>query len=69
MTTVLSCKDLGLLVQAARKSQKLTQKNLAALCGFGERFILDLEKGKSTCAIDKALEVARMLGINLITKK
>lgn len=65
---IKSCQDLGNLVREARKSQNLTQKQLAALCGSGERFIVDLEKGKPTCAIDKALEVAYMLGINLTTK-
>lgn len=68
MTPILSCKDLATLIQQARKSQNFTQKQLAAICGVGERFIVDLEKGKATCAIDKALKVAAMLGIKLIAK-
>ncbi len=55
-------------MRETRKSQNLTQKQLAALCGCGERFIIDLEKGKPTCTIDKALEVAYMLGIKLTTE-
>ncbi|MES2962054.1 MAG: helix-turn-helix domain-containing protein [Pseudomonadota bacterium] len=65
MMLIQSCQDLGALIQQARKSQNFTQKQLAALCGVGERFIIDLEKGKSTCAIDKALGIAKMLGIKL----
>ncbi len=68
MMPIKSCKDLGNLVRETRKSQNLTQKQLAALCGCGERFIIDLEKGKPTCTIDKALEVAYMLGIKLTTE-
>ncbi len=68
MTPISSCEDLGKLIQQTRKSQNLTQKQLAALCGVGERFIVDLEKGKATCAIDKALKIAQMLGVTLISK-
>ncbi len=68
MAPIHSCKDLGGLVQQARKLQNLTQRELAALSGVGVRFIVDLEKGKPTCSIDKALEVAGALGIKLITK-
>ncbi len=65
MAAILSCEDLGKLVQQARKSQNFTQKQLAAICGVGERFIIDLEKGKPTCAIDKALSIATSLGIKI----
>ncbi len=68
MTMITSCQDLGILVQKARKSQNFTQRQLAALCGVGERFIIDLEKGKATCAIDKALTVATSLGIKITAK-
>jgi hypothetical protein len=33
--------------------------------GTGLRFIIDLEKGKTTCQLGKALEIARTLGLNL----
>jgi len=59
---------LGALIITARTSQNLTQKQLAALCGTGERFIVDLEKGKATCSIDKALTVATILGIKITAK-
>ncbi|NBV06253.1 MAG: transcriptional regulator [Proteobacteria bacterium] len=68
MTEILSCKDLGKLIQDSRKSQNFTQKQLAAICGVGERFIVDLEKGKPTCSINKALKIAQSLGIKIIAK-
>lgn len=69
MTQIISSEILGSLVQQARKSQNLTQTQLAASCGVGVRFIVDLEKGKPTCALDKSLKVVQMLGIKLITNK
>jgi HTH-type transcriptional regulator/antitoxin HipB len=68
MTPIKLCKDLGTLILEARTSQNLTQKQLAALCSTGERFIIDLEKGKATCSIDKALTVATTLGIKITAK-
>lgn len=37
-------------------------------CGTGLRFIVDLEKGKSTCQIGKALQVLQALGLASETK-
>lgn len=69
MTQIISSEILGNLIQQARKSQNLTQSQLAASCGVGVRFIVDLEKGKPTCALNKSLKVAQMLGLKLITNK
>ena len=62
---IKSVKDLGTLVKEARKKQKLTQVELAQLSNLGTRFISDLENGKPTCEIDKALKVVANLGIKL----
>ena len=43
----------------------VTQKNLALTSGTGLRFIIDLEKGKETCEIGKALTVLNTLGIRM----
>ena len=60
MTTA---KDFGELIHDARRKAKLTQAQLAAASGTGERFVRELEKGKSTSQLEKALLVAQMLGI------
>lgn len=60
-----STKDLGEIIRNVRRSQKLTQVQLATFAGTGERFIVDLEKGKETCELSKALRVATMLGIKI----
>lgn len=57
--------QLGQLIRQVRISQKLTQTDLAGACRTGVRFIVDLEKGKITCALGKVLKVVAMLGIQL----
>jgi y4mF family transcriptional regulator len=63
--TLRSAQDFGKLVKETRKANTVTQKELAAACGVGIRFIRELEKGKASCELGKALLVATMLGIKL----
>ena len=65
---IKSTEQLGIAIQARRKQLKLTQKELAMTCGTGLRFIVDLEKGKSSCQIGKALQVLHALGLAMKTK-
>ena len=57
--------SLGEIIHARRKQLKITQKDLALTCGTGLRFLVDLEKGKSTCQIGKTLQVIQALGLEL----
>ncbi|MEI8128564.1 MAG: helix-turn-helix domain-containing protein [bacterium] len=57
--------DVAKIIKEARIKQDLTQVKLAQLCGVGTRFIIDLEKAKPTCQIDKILKVVVRLGIKL----
>jgi y4mF family transcriptional regulator len=57
--------QIGTLIRTTRKSLGVTQKDLALTSGTGLRFIIDLEKGKETCEIGKALTVLHTLGIKL----
>ncbi len=61
----LTPKDLGTMVKKERKAMGLTQADLALTSGTGMRFISDLENGKPTCQIGKALTVLRTLGLRL----
>ena len=47
--------QIGKLIRDTRKRLGVTQKDLALTSGTGLRFIIDLEKGKETCEIGKAL--------------
>ena len=62
---LLTTTDFGAIVRITRKQSKLTQAQLAAASGIGERFVRELEKGKATCQLEKALLVLHMLGIKL----
>jgi HTH-type transcriptional regulator/antitoxin HipB len=56
-------KDFGARLREKRKALGVTQKDLAMASGTGLRFIIDLEKGKPSCQIGKALAVAQALGL------
>ncbi|AXS39131.1 helix-turn-helix domain-containing protein [Breoghania sp. L-A4] len=57
--------DLGRLIREARQTRGWTQADLAARCGTGERFIVELENGKPTAQLGKALVAAREVGLKL----
>ena len=57
--------DIGKLIRETRKKLGVTQKALALTSGTGPRFITELEKGKETCEIGKALTVLNTLGIKM----
>lgn len=60
-----SAKDFGNTIKKTRKALRLTQPQIAGASGVGIRFIVDLEHGKPTCSLDKAIRVATMLGLKL----
>ena len=57
---------IGQVVKTTRKTQGLTQEQLAATAGVGVRFIRELEQGKPSCHIGKVLAVLAMLGVDLM---
>lgn len=63
---IISPLDFGEIVLKARKLQGLSQDDLAGLTGVSRRFIVELERGKSTAQIGKALHVISSLGIALL---
>jgi len=61
--------DLGNAVCNTRKEQGLTQADIAGLAQTGNRFIVDLEKGKPTIQLQKALTILELLGLELVIRK
>ena len=57
--------DIGTIVRDTRKKLRVTQRELALTSGTGLRFLIELEKGKPTCEIGKALTVVQTLGIRI----
>jgi DNA-binding XRE family transcriptional regulator len=43
----------------------MTQRELALVAGTGERFVVDLESGKPTAQLGRALAVLATLGLRL----
>lgn len=56
---------IGEAIRSTRKSLGVTQRDLALTSGTGLRFIIELERGKETCEIGKALRVLHTLGIEM----
>lgn len=69
MAIIKNPSAFGAVIRAERKAQKLTQTQLAELCGVGLTFLSNLENGKETAEIGKAMHVARMLGLNISVNK
>jgi y4mF family transcriptional regulator len=65
MKSVNTAQALGEIVKEVRKSQGLTEEQLASVSGTGRRFIIDLESGKESCHLGKTIKVLAMLGLEL----
>ncbi len=66
---IRSVEHLGTLIQGVRKEQGLTQLDISGLAHTGNRYIVDLEKGKPTIQMQKAIDVLELLGLELIVRK
>ena len=60
-----TAKELGAVIRAERKWIGYTQELLAEFSDVGITFLSQLENGKPTAELEKALRVAQTLGINL----
>ncbi len=62
---ITNAAEFGQMVARARKALGITQRELALAINAGERFIVDLEAGKPTAQLGKALAAARAAGVRL----
>jgi len=67
MMLIEDASQFGAAIAAARKALGLTQRELALAINSGERFIVDLEAGKPTAQLGKALAAAKSVGLGLTT--
>ena len=58
----MTAAQIGDLIRETRKAQGLAQPQLAAASGVGLRFLVELEKGKGSSQLGKALAVLETLG-------
>jgi y4mF family transcriptional regulator len=62
---VFSSMDVGKAVRDARKAAGLTQHELAELCNCGVRFLSELENGKPTIELGRAMRVLNTLSLDV----
>lgn len=67
--TIRLSEDLGKLVRQLRAEQELLQTDLAGLAGTGNRFIVDLERGKPTLQLQKVLDVLDLMGLEVVVRR
>ena len=65
---VYDARDFGNAVRERRKELGYTQTEIAQVSGVGTMFVSQLERGKPTIELDKALHVAAMLGLDMRLK-
>ena len=64
-TKINNSEELGQYILKERKRLKLTQKEISEFTDVGKKYVLELEKGKSTAQIGKIFEVLNGLGLEL----
>ena len=67
--TISSSKQFGEALRARRKKLGYTQAFLADFTGFSVTFISDLERGKPTAELDKAIRLANILGMDILAEE
>ena len=59
---------LGARIRQARKALRLTQTELAEIAGTGQRFISELERGKTSARLGLTMHVLQLLGVDLLAR-
>lgn len=62
---IVSALDFGVVIKKRRKMLGYTQAYLAEYTGFSTSFISNLENGKETAELGKAIHLMNLLGIDL----
>lgn len=65
---IQSVGELGRLIRSLRKQKQLTIETVSGLGNLSPRFLSELERGKETAEIGKALKVLRTLGLEVIIR-
>jgi HTH-type transcriptional regulator / antitoxin HipB len=65
LMTVQTSIDLGNTLRARRRELGLTQDEISGVIGVNRRVIGELERGKGTVQLQIAMEVARVLGLDI----
>jgi transcriptional regulator with XRE-family HTH domain len=63
---ILDAQSLGQRIRTAREKQGLSQEELAAKLGWGQRAISELERGKRKLAVTEVAQLAEGLNVSLL---
>ena len=66
---IATANDIGRIIRQKRKDDGLTLEDAAALCGVSYAFLSALENGKETVRLDKVLQVAACLGVEVVAHR
>lgn len=66
---VYDTKELGSALKQRRKELGYTQKYISDFTGYSISFISELENGKTTAELGKALKILNIMGLDLILEK
>lgn len=61
----MTAQEFGLLIRKGRRALEMTQRDLALVINSGERFVVELEAGKGTSQLGKALAAAQAVGVQI----
>lgn len=67
--SILNPTEFGSLLKKRRKQLHYTQKFLSDFSGLSISFISDVENGKDTVELGKALKLANLLGLNCVLEE
>ncbi len=62
---VITPKDVGRIIRYKRMEVGALQEKAAGLSGVGTKFLSQLENGKETAELGKALQVLKRLGLDV----
>ena len=62
---VFDAKTFGEVIKKQRKKMGYTQKYICEVSGISASYISDLENGKATIELGKAIQLANLLGIDV----
>lgn len=63
---IKTANELGKIIRFFRKSRKLTLERVAGISNLSMRFLSELERGKETAELGKALQAVDKLGLEII---
>ena len=65
MKKQVTAAEVGARIREIRRAQGVSQETLAGLAGTGQRYISELERGKTTARLGEMLKVLNALGAGL----